>query len=245
MMRPRRALALVGLVAPAIAFAPLGARADDLWQSLQRDPALLGQELRALLLEEPELIEQGRAEARRRMAADAASDLAAEIAGDRATIADLAESLFNVTPRGFGAAEGPAGITLFTAARCADCLQAEAELRRLVEEMPGLRVERRSLSDSRADLLARALEEAQGPEAALAYRTALAEAPEADADAVLRQTGIDPESLPISDSLRADLAAEAALFSRLGLDASPSYVMPDRLIRGAMPGIVLKRYLSE
>lgn len=38
---------------------------------------------------------------------------------------------------------------------------------------------------------------------------------------------------------------EAAIMARLGLDTLPSYVMPDRLIRGEMPVFVLERYLTE
>ncbi|MGR3497227.1 hypothetical protein [Citreimonas sp.] len=42
-----------------------------------------------------------------------------------------------------------------------------------------------------------------------------------------------------------DTAEEAALLERLTLDMVPSYVMPDRLIRGAMPAFVLERYLTK
>ena len=38
---------------------------------------------------------------------------------------------------------------------------------------------------------------------------------------------------------------DAAIMARLGLDTLPSYVMPDRLIRGEMPVFVLERYLTE
>lgn len=41
-----------------------------------------------------------------------------------------------------------------------------------------------------------------------------------------------------------DMGRDADLAARLGLDLAPSYVMPDRLLRGAMPAIVLERYLS-
>jgi thiol-disulfide isomerase/thioredoxin len=41
------------------------------------------------------------------------------------------------------------------------------------------------------------------------------------------------------------LPANAALMDRLALDLLPSYAMPDRLIRGAMPAMVLERYLGE
>ncbi|MGI3165643.1 hypothetical protein [Pseudooceanicola sp. 200-1SW] len=249
--RGARALLALTLGASALWLGPAspGRAADSagggLWSKVQGDPALLAQEMRALLLAEPELIPQIREEARRRMAADAASDLAAEIAGDRATIADLAPALFAASPRGFGADRAMAQITLFTAARCADCAQAEAELRALAAEMPGLRVEIRSLSDSDADLAWRALETAQGPQAAAAFRAALLEPPQAEPEALLRAQGIDPATLPVTETLRAELAAQAALFARLDLDTAPSYVMADRLIRGAMPGVVLRRYLSE
>lgn len=39
--------------------------------------------------------------------------------------------------------------------------------------------------------------------------------------------------------------ANAALMERLSLDLLPSYVMPDRLIRGQMPSFVLERYLTR
>ena len=45
-----------------------------------------------------------------------------------------------------------------------------------------------------------------------------------------------------------DLSSEPAaqaLMDRLTLDTVPSYVMPDRMIRGHMPQFVLERYLSE
>lgn len=40
-------------------------------------------------------------------------------------------------------------------------------------------------------------------------------------------------------------AEDAALLARLTLDTLPSYVMPDKLIRGHMPAFVLERYLTE
>ena len=36
-----------------------------------------------------------------------------------------------------------------------------------------------------------------------------------------------------------------AAFDRLGIDLLPSYVMPDRMIRGSMPAFILRRYLME
>lgn len=42
-----------------------------------------------------------------------------------------------------------------------------------------------------------------------------------------------------------DIEKDASLARDLGLDMAPSYVMGDRILRGAMPTIVLERYLSE
>lgn len=41
-----------------------------------------------------------------------------------------------------------------------------------------------------------------------------------------------------------DLDRDADLAARLGLDMAPSYVLPDRLLRGAMPAFLLERYLA-
>lgn len=42
-----------------------------------------------------------------------------------------------------------------------------------------------------------------------------------------------------------DIEADAALARALGLDMAPSYVLPDRILRGLMPALVLDRYLAE
>jgi len=42
-----------------------------------------------------------------------------------------------------------------------------------------------------------------------------------------------------------DIGPDAALARSLGLDMVPSYVLPDMMLRGAMPDIVLERYLTE
>lgn len=44
---------------------------------------------------------------------------------------------------------------------------------------------------------------------------------------------------------RFDLLTETALATELGLDLAPSYVLPDMMLRGAMPGIVLEKYLTR
>ncbi|MCT4558458.1 MAG: hypothetical protein N4A61_10410 [Pelagimonas sp.] len=45
--------------------------------------------------------------------------------------------------------------------------------------------------------------------------------------------------------LYADTAPVKQIMRQLGLDMVPSYVMPDRMIRGHVPQFVLRRYLTE
>ena len=42
-----------------------------------------------------------------------------------------------------------------------------------------------------------------------------------------------------------DMGRDAALARDLGLDMAPSYILPDKMLRGAMPAIVLERYLGD
>ncbi|CUH77616.1 hypothetical protein [Tropicibacter naphthalenivorans] len=64
--------------------------------------------------------------------------------------------------------------------------------------------------------------------------------PECDASlADLQGLGVAVNVLDIDDG------ETARLMARMTLDIVPSYVMPDRLIRGPMPSFVLARYLSD
>ncbi|MEQ9257897.1 MAG: hypothetical protein RIG84_02230 [Roseovarius sp.] len=81
-----------------------------------------------------------------------------------------------------------------------------------------------------------------GPEGA-AQRIALVTTPDcaacAEAEAELR-------SLARRFDLRVTLVTlTPGLAESLDLDTAPSYVMPDRMLRGHIPPIVLERYLSE
>jgi hypothetical protein len=64
------------------------------------------------------------------------------------------------------------------------------------------------------------------------------DAARAEIDQIARRIGVGLSVLDISEP------RNAALMERLTLDVVPSYAMPDRLIRGHMPGFVLERYLD-
>lgn len=68
----------------------------------------------------------------------------------------------------------------------------------------------------------------------------------AECDAARAELDALAERLGVTVAVHMTQAPEsAALLKRLTLDMVPSYVMPDRLIRGAMPAFVLERYLTR
>ncbi|WP_297774810.1 glutaredoxin family protein [uncultured Roseovarius sp.] len=139
----------------------------------------LGETIRDVLVNTPSLLSQLRDPASR-----AAPDLYAEDAARDLDMLEAAEPrLLAPDLPGFGPANQPAAIALFTRKDCAECAKAEADLRQLAKRL-GVRV------------------------------TLL------------------------------DIEAEATLARALGLDMAPSYALPEMLLRGHMPAIVLERYLS-
>lgn len=135
---------------------------------------------------------------------------------DLALIANHADALFVPTGAGFGADTPDIVLTVFVAAASADCRAALADLVALTAEHPGLRVELRAFDTApETEALLNLLVEA-GPEALLAA-----------------DWGVSPPGAP------SDLAQE------MGLDTAPSYLTRKTMIRGAIPPVVLERYLSE
>ena len=105
-----------------------------------------GDEVRALLLDEPALVADAIGPTAP-FIPDAASIYAYEAARDREALA-AQDELFATTPFGFGAAMPERTLVLFLSAPCPDCARALAEARTLAAEHPGLRVELRAADAS-------------------------------------------------------------------------------------------------
>jgi len=116
--------------------------------------AALGAEIRALLLDEPEIVEQ---------ALNPPSDYEEAASADRARLNALAPRLFAPDQTGFGDADAALRIAFFTTEDCAECDQALDDLRGLAETHD-LRVTLFAMDDS-------------GPDAALAAELGLEQAP--------------------------------------------------------------------
>lgn len=151
------------------------AQAEPLFDGPGR--AALGVEIRTLLLAEPEIVTR---------ALTAPSAFQEAVSADMDRLTRLAPRLFDPAQAGFGAADAALRIAFFTSENCADCAQAEADLRALVVTHD-LRVTVFSLAEAEARDLAATLE----------------------------------------------------------LTESPAYVLPDMMLQGHIPPMVMERYLAR
>jgi len=142
----------VGLLACAASSLALPAQADPLFDPAGR--AVLGAEIRALLLDEPDLIDR---------IVNPPSAFAQAVSADISRLDTLAPRLFDAGVEGFGPAGAALQIALFIRKDCTDCAQAEADLLALQADHD-LRVTLHRFDDN-------------GPGAALAEALELSQAP--------------------------------------------------------------------
>jgi hypothetical protein len=141
----RGSVALLCLMAPAL-------QAEPLFNMAQR--AALGAEIRAVLLDTPQIVDQ---------ALNPPSAYEEAVSADIDRLTALAPRLFDPAQNGFGAADATHRIALFVKDDCADCTKAVADLRALAQAHD-LRVTLHRLDDN-------------GASAALAAQLDLSEAP--------------------------------------------------------------------
>ncbi|WP_088625491.1 hypothetical protein [Oceanicola sp. 22II-s10i] len=185
-------------------------------------------EVRALLLDEPELIlralDGAEPEPAAPVPAPPAPDYADEIARDQQIIRDEAYWLFSQTDRGFGSSWPRLTIAVFMAGNCADCAAALSDLIDLTRRHRGLRIELRPLDTDPKTIARLGAVELFGPERLARSWTAIANIPAAKAER---------------------MRDEAVSAERLGLDMAPSYVFPDMFVRGHVPAAVLEHYIAR
>jgi len=217
----------------AILFAlPLAALAEGL-DLTEAERATFGTEVRATLLAHPEIVD------------NALNPAAPDVYGDAARadkarlVADM--SIYETTARGIGADDPRVTLLFFEDYPCNDCAAAWAEAKALVTDISDIRIEPRFARDSGVAQLLLSKLDREGAEAYHQARDLLMVASD--------QAGIDrvlDEQKWIQDRmLRPQPRAEADAFQRLELEMVPSYVLPDMMLQGSIPAVVLRKYVAE
>ncbi|WP_375173159.1 hypothetical protein [Pseudooceanicola sp.] len=194
---------------------------------------IFGEEVRAAILADPSPVAGA--------LFPPAPDLYAEAAAEDRARLEAQAGLFKATERGFGASAPRLTIVFFEAYPCPDCADAWAELAALMARHPDIRVEPRFARDGAVPQLLLSLLDREGPDA---YRDARTRLMAAQTEAELAE--ILAEGRWTQDRMmRPAPREEAAAFAALELESTPAYVLPGLMLQGAIPQIVLEKYVSE
>jgi protein-disulfide isomerase len=247
MMRPLPALAALALMLAA----PFAAAQEQSSPFTEGERAALRAEIRAYLLEHPELLLEVLRELEARQQAETA-------ANDRALIAANADAIFD---DGFsqvaGNPEGGLTVVEFFDYQCGYCRRAHPELtalmasdgdiRLIVKEMPIL-----GPGSELASRAALATLIAAGPEAYAALHDRLlrlgGEVTDARLDALLTELGHDPAAIRAGmhdPEVDRRLAETRALAETLAISGTPTFVLGDRMLRGYLPPEAMQALLAE
>lgn len=223
----------------------------DLDNMSDADRAAFGAQVRAYLLENPEVIMEAVQVLEERQAAEQAQ-------GDEALIAANAEAIFDDGYSWVGGnPEGDVTIVEFFDYRCGYCRRAHPEVLELLEQDGNIRyvakefpiLGENSVISSRFAL---AVREVAGDDAYEAAKESLitlnsdmddtvlrrlAETLDLDADAVL--AAMD------SDAITEQLAQTRALAQTLQINGTPSFVMGDQMVRGYVPLAGMQQIIEE
>lgn len=223
----------------------------DLGNMSEEDRAAFGAQVRAYLLENPEVIMEAVQVLEERQAAEQAQ-------GDVALIENNADAIFNDGYSWVGGnPEGDVTIVEFFDYRCGFCRRAHPEVAQLLELDGNIRyvakefpiLGENSLVSSRFALAAR---EIGGDEAYEAAKEALIVLNGEMDDTVLRRLadtlGLDADAVlgaMDDEGITEQLATTRALAQTLQINGTPSFVMGDQLVRGYVPLDAMQQIVAE
>lgn len=223
----------------------------DLGNMSEEDRAAFGAQVRAYLLENPEVIMEAVQVLEERQAAEQAQ-------GDVALIENNADAIFNDGYSWVGGnPEGDVTIVEFFDYRCGFCRRAHPEVAQLLELDGNIRyvakefpiLGENSLVSSRFALAAR---EIGGDEAYEAAKEALIVLNGETDDTVLRRLadtlGLDADAVlgaMDDEGITEQLATTRALAQTLQINGTPSFVMGDQLVRGYVPLDAMQQIVAQ
>ncbi|MEI4233510.1 DsbA family protein [Roseovarius sp. D22-M7] len=244
-MRP-----LVTAAALAVGLA-LPAHALDLDNLSEAERATLHDEIRAYLLENPEVIMEAVAVLEERQSQGQAQ-------ADVALVRDNAEAIFDDGHSWVGGnPEGDVTLVEFMDYRCGYCRRAAAEVKGLLEEDGDIRFVVKEFpilgEDSlRASRFAIATLQVAGDDAYKAVHDALmnysGSMNEAGFTRLADSLGLDANAILAemdSDSVSDVIAANHALARRLEISGTPSFVIGDQMVRGFVPQNAMAQVVAE
>jgi protein-disulfide isomerase len=217
------------------------AHAEGLTDMSEAERAAFRDEVRAYLLENPEVLMEAIAVLEQRQAAQQAE-------GDKQLIADNAEALFNDGHSHVaGNPEGDVTVVEFLDYRCGYCKRAHPEvaellardgnIRLIVKEFPILG-EQSMMASRFAIATQRVAGEAAYGTVSDALMTMRGDVSEASLRALAEEAGLDAEAI-LADmqdpAITAIIAENRALGQKLQINGTPSFVFGDEMVRGYVP----------
>lgn len=210
--------------------------------------AALGAELRAYLLDHPQIIGDALSAAEARRYRNHAQDDLALLRRHAAELFDGPDDWQGGNPR------GDVPLAVFVAYDCNSCARALSAAKELALTDPDLRLRVKDIASGENDTAARfaqAVLRLAGPEAyeqAQAALFATTDHAPARLDAIAQNLGLDPAQLRArmaQPDIAATLTANRALAASLDLGAPPVSVLPRTMIRGDLPAVALARIVAE
>lgn len=230
---------------------PLGAAAFDMGAMSDKDREAFRAEVRAYLLEHPEVLMEA-VDVYQQQQAEAQS------ASDAEMIAANSEALFNTpTDLVLGNPEGDIVLVEFVDYRCGYCKKAFPEVRELVEKDGNIKLivkEFPILGEASvlASRFAIATKQVAGDEAYHKLNAALMGANNNVSEASLRRlaTGLEIDADAVlakmdSDEVNAVIAANHTLGGALQISGTPTFVLGSEMLRGYVPYDAMKEIVAE
>ena len=239
------------LTAALLALAPLPAQAFDVENMSAEERAAFRAEIRAYLLENPEVIFEAVDIMEQRQAENQANQ-------DQQLVQVNAQDIFE---DGFswigGNPEGDITLVEFVDYRCGYCRRAHNEVAKLIEEDGNIRLIMKEFpilgeASLKSSQFAIAVKQLAGDDAYKSAHDALismrAEADEVSLARLATTLGLDADAILAhmqAESVAEEISQTRALAQRLQISGTPTFVLEDEMLRGYLPQDAMQQMVAQ